>query len=178
MMNRSNWLFVGAVLLCIAGLAEAQKSAGEHVDDSTTTARVKLALLEQSLTDATDINVETSNGVVQLAGWVDSGEIKAQAGKITSETENVVAVSNRLQIRSGKRSAGRALDDTILTAKVKLELAEFDSSNALKVNVEVRNGVVELSGFVNSYEERDAASSFVAGIEGVDAVINSIDVTR
>ena len=109
---------------------------------------------------------------------VDSGEIKAQAGKITSETENVVAVSNRLQIRSGKRSAGRALDDTILTAKVKLELAEFDSSNALKVNVEVRNGVVELSGFVNTYEERDAASSFVEGIDGVEEVINSIDVSR
>ena len=144
-MNRTAWLLVSTVLLCMAGLAEAQKSAGEHVDDSTTTARVKMALLEQSLTDAADINVETSNGVVQLAGWVDSGEIKAQAGKIASETESVAAVSNRLQIRSGKRSAGRVLDDTILAAKVKLELAENNSANALKVNVEVRNGDVELS---------------------------------
>ncbi len=178
MTKRSAWLFVSTVLFCIAGLAEAQKTAGEHVDDSTTTARVKMALLEQSVTDAADINVETSNGVVQLAGWVDSGDVKTQAGKIASQTESVAAVSNRLQIRSGKRSAGRALDDTILAAKVKLELAESDSSSAFKVNVEVRNGVVELSSFVDTYEERDAAVSLVAGIDGVDEVINSIDITR
>jgi len=162
----------------MAGLAEAQKTAGEHVDDSMTTARVKMALLEQSVSDAVDINVETSNGVVQLAGWVDSREIKTQAGKIASQTERVAAVSNRLQIRSGKRSAGRALDDTILAAKVKLKLAESDSSNAHKVNVEVRNGVVELSGFINTYEERDIAVSLVAGIDGVEKLINSIDITR
>ena len=177
-MNKSNWLIVGTVLLCFAGLAEAQKSAGEHVDDATTTARVKMALLEQSVADAADINVETSKGVVQLAGWVDSGEIKTQAAKIASETESVAAVSNRLQIRSGKRSSGRALDDTILAAKVKLELAENDGTSSLRVNVEVRNGDVELSGFVDTYEERDAAVALAAAIEGVGNVINSIDVTR
>lgn len=178
MMRKSALLVASAVLLCMASLSEAQKSAGEHVDDSTVTARVKMALLEQSVTDAADINVETSKGVVQLAGWVDSGEVKSQAAKIASETEGVAAVSNRLQIRSGKRSAGRALDDTILAAKVKLELAENDITNALKVNVEVRSGDVELSGFVNTYEERDAAVSLVAVVDGVRDVINSIDVTR
>ena len=66
----------------------------------------------------------------------------------------------------------------IVTAKVKLELAESDSSSAFKVNVEVRNGVVELSSFVDTYEERDAAVSLVAGIDGVDEVINSIDIAR
>ncbi len=177
-MKRSTWLFASAVLLSIAGLAEAQKSAGEHIDDSMTTARVKMALLQQSVKDATDINVETSKGVVQLAGWVGSGEIKAQAAKTASETEGVEAVSNRLQISTGKRSAGRALDDTILAAKAKLELAENDSTNAIRINVEVRNGNVELSGFVNTYEERDAAVSLVAAVDGVGEVINSIDVTR
>ncbi len=178
MMKRSAWLLIGTVLLCMTGPAEAQKSAGEHVDDSATTARVKVALLEQSISDAADINVETSKGVVQLAGWVDSGEIKVQAGRIASETEGVAALSNRLQIRSGKRSAGTALDDTILAAKVKLELAKSDGTNVLKVNVEVRSAVVELSGFVNTYEERDAALSLVAAVDGVGELINSIDVTR
>ncbi len=177
-MKKSALLFASTVLLCMAGLSEAQKSAGEHVDDSTATARVKMALLEQSVTDAADINVETSKGVVQLAGWVDSVEVKAQAAEIAAETEGVAAVSNRLQIRSGKRSAGRVLDDTILAATVKLELAKNDSTNALKVNVEVRSGNVELSGFVDSYKERDAAVSLAANVDGVAEVINSIDVTR
>jgi hypothetical protein len=44
-------------------------------------------------------------------------------------------------------------------------------------NVEVRAGVVELSGFVNSYEDRDIAVTFVSGNDGVKDVINSIDIT-
>jgi osmotically-inducible protein OsmY len=44
--------------------------------------------------------------------------------------------------------------------------------------LEVRNGEVELSGFVSTYEERDAAVTLDAAVEGVGKVINSIDVTR
>jgi osmotically-inducible protein OsmY len=73
---------------------------------------------------------------------------------------------------------GRTLDDTILVAKVKLALAESDAASALKVNVEIRAGVVELSGFVTTYDERDAAVKLVSGIDGVKDVINSVDITR
>jgi osmotically-inducible protein OsmY len=44
--------------------------------------------------------------------------------------------------------------------------------------VEIRGGVVELSGFVTTYDERDAAVKLVSGIDGVKDVINSIDITR
>ena len=52
--------------LAVGVVAYAEKTAGEHVDDSTLTARVKLALLEQSVSDASDINVETSKGIVLM----------------------------------------------------------------------------------------------------------------
>ena len=160
------------------GAVLAQKTVGEHVDDPLTTARVKMALLENSVSDASDINVETSKGIVQLAGFVDSETTKSTAGKIATETEGVIDVSNRLKVRSEKRSVGRALDDTILAAKVKLAIAENDATSALKVNVEMREASVELSGFVNTYGERDAAVNLVSGIDGVKDVINSIDITR
>lgn len=166
------------IAFALSTAAHAQKSAGEHVDDTTTTARVKMALLDNDVSDATDINVETSKGIVQLAGWVNSDEVRNMAGKVAAETEGVKDVSNRLQVQSGSRSAGRALDDTILASKVKLKLAENESTNSTKINVEVRSGVVELSGFVDSYKERDIAVKFVSGIDGVKNVINSIDITR
>jgi osmotically-inducible protein OsmY len=166
------------LLLAFGTTSYAEKSAGEHVDDAATTARVKLALLEQSVSDATDINVETSRAVVQLAGFVRSEETKSMAGRVAAETEGVDAVSNRLMVHTRKRSAGTALDDTILTATVKLALVEDDATKAMKVNVEIRDATVELSGFVDSYEDRDTAVSLVSAVEGVKDVINSIDITR
>ncbi len=176
MRNRHALIFISLLLFVMAD-AIAEKSPGEHVDDATTTARVKFALIEQSVKDATDINVETSKGVVQLSGWVGSEDTKARAGRVTKDTDGVKAVSNRLMVSAGKRSAGRALDDSLLAAKVKLALTENESTNAMKINVEVRNAAVELSGFVDSYDERDAAADLVEDVDGVDKVINSIDIT-
>jgi len=167
------------LLTCILSApVSAQKTAGEHVDDPLMTARVKMALLENSVSDATDINVKTSRGIVQLAGFVGSESTKVTAGKIAAETEGVIGVSNRLKVYTEKRSIGKTLDDSILASKVKLKLAENDSGTAAKINVEVRAGVVELSGFVYSYEDRDTAVTLVSGIAGVKDVINSIDITR
>lgn len=165
-------------MMLTGGITVAEKSVGEHVDDSTLTARVKMALLKDSAGDAMDINVETSKGIVQLAGFVDSEKTKSRAGEVAAETDDVVEVSNRLRIHTEKRSMGRTLDDIILVAKVKLALAESDAASALKVNVEIRAGVVELSGFVTTYDERDAAVKLVSGVDGVKDVINSIDITR
>lgn len=170
--------FALALVLSIGANTYADKSAGEHVDDSTLTARVKFALLEQSVSDASDINVETSKGIVQLAGFVKSDSFKAVAGRVTADVDGVIGVSNRLNVRTEKRSAGRTLDDNMLAAKVKLKLIENKETSGGKINVEIRDAVVELSGFVDSYEERDVAVEMVSAIDGVKSVINSIDITR
>ncbi len=164
--------------LLMSGSVIAQKSAGEHVDDSTTTARVKMALMEESVSDASAINVETSKGIVQLAGFVSSEKTKTTAGKVARGVDGVKSVSNRLRVVTEKRSVGRVLDDSILAAKVKLKLVESKETSGGKINVEVRAGAVELSGFVSSYEERDAAVELVSGIDGVKNVYNSIDITQ
>ena len=56
-----------------------QKSAGEVIDDSVLTAKVKAALIEDPVTKAGQINVETYRGVVQLGGFVDNAAAKSQA---------------------------------------------------------------------------------------------------
>ncbi len=178
MMSKPSTLAVCVLALLMNAAVHAEKSTGEHVDDTTMTARVKMALLEESASDAIDINVETSMGVVQLAGFVDSEKVKSKAGQIAKDVDGVRDVSNRLTVKSGSRSAGRVLDDTTLAAKVKLELVEDKRTNAGRINVEVRSAVVELSGFVDSYAERDAAVELVSGIDGVSRVLNSIDISR
>ena len=48
-----------------------QQSAGEVIDDSVLTSKVKVALIDDPITKAGQINVETYRGVVQLGGFVD-----------------------------------------------------------------------------------------------------------
>lgn len=177
-MKRLTALSTWCLLSLIFATASAEETPGDHLDDSMTTARVKMALLESSLSDATDINVETSKGIVQLSGFIKSEKVKLDAAAIATATEGVKDVSNRLTIRSAKRSPGTTLDDTILASRIKLAMAEEESTAATRINVEVRNGIVELSGFVKSYSERDAAVTFVSHIDGVKGVINSMDISK
>lgn len=154
----------------------AQTTAGEHADNAILTSRVKLALVEHSVRDAADIDVTSYKGIVQLSGFVDDQEAITTAVQIAEGVDGVETVSNRLKIKSGKRTPGRALDDGILAARVKLALAENPDTPVIRINVEVRAGVVELSGFVDSYDERNKAVELVAGLDGVEDVINSIDI--
>jgi osmotically-inducible protein OsmY len=74
------------------------------------------------------------------------------------------------------RSTGRALDDSVITAKVKTALIEAPGVNALDVNVTTFRGVVQLSGFVDSADEVRSAASAARRVEGVRSVENDLRV--
>ena len=76
-----------------------QKSAGEIVDDSVITAKVKAALIEDPGTKAHQINVDTYRGVVQLSGFVDNSKAKNRALEVTRNVGGVKDVRNNLEIK-------------------------------------------------------------------------------
>ena len=93
-MKRTAWTArVGLVVLALAvgacSSTRTQESAGEVIDDSTLTAKVKTALIEDPVTKARQIDVETYRGVVQLAGFVDSPEAKARASELAQGVTGV-----------------------------------------------------------------------------------------
>ncbi len=96
--------------------------------DATLTASVKSALISNDETKARQINVETKNGVVQLSGFVDSAAAKAAAESTATRVDGVQQVQNKLLIRDADRSTGEAVDDTVITAKVKGEIASHGRS--------------------------------------------------
>ena len=157
----------------------AQQTAGERIDDAEMTARVKAALIDDETTKARDIDVETQAGVVQLSGFVESQESKSIAEEIARSVDGVTDVRNALIVRQGDRSVGAVVDDSVIAAKVKTELAnEAGLSTASAVNVEVNSGVVQLSGFVNSEDEKSRAETVASSVTGVAEVRNDIDVQR
>ena len=157
--------------------ALAQKSATDSIDDAGTTARVKTALIGNKQAKASQINVETQQGVVQLSGFVDSEGAREAAVMTAKNVTGVKEVQDKLLLRNGERSTGEAVDDTVIATKVKSELAgKSGLSTASSVTVEVNRGIVELSGFVPTPEEKTAAASIARGVAGVKDVENNIEL--
>lgn len=75
------------------------QTAGEVVDDSVVTAKVKAKLVDDPVTKAYQINVETFKGTVQLSGFVDSEEARARATQLARDVGGVKGVRNSLQVR-------------------------------------------------------------------------------
>ena len=81
-----------------AGTTE-QQTAGEAVDDAVVTAKVKAKLVDDEVTKAYQIEVETFQGSVQLSGSVDSEEARSRAAELAKDVGGVKDVKNSLQVR-------------------------------------------------------------------------------
>lgn len=75
-----------------------------------------------------------------------------------------------------RESTGEYLDDTGITARVKKALIQDELVKARDVNVETFKGTVQLSGFVDTQEQKSRAASVAAGIKGVRSVENNISI--
>lgn len=73
-------------------------------------------------------------------------------------------------------SAGQAIDDTVLTTKVKAAFVKDEVVDALDIQVKTYNGTVQLSGFATSAEERNRAVELARAVEGVKEVRNDIEL--
>lgn len=190
-------LFLGSALISASTYAEttatdsakaAATSAGESVDksinkvgdfmdDSTITARVKAALIDDKSIRSTDISVRTENKVVTLSGTVESAEQKSQAVSAAKGVEGVSSVSDKLTV-AGEKSASLKgyAGDTAITSEVKAKLLADDIVPSRKVTVETSNGVVHLSGTLESSKQVDRAADIAKAVTGVKSVKNDLKV--
>ena len=76
-----------------------QESAGEYVDDSVITTKVKSLLAADDLLKSFQISVETNKGTVQLSGFVASQQAVDKAGEIARSVKGVTSVKNDLIVK-------------------------------------------------------------------------------
>lgn len=72
-----------------------------------------------------------------------------------------------------KADSSQPVGDTWITTKVKSELAVAENADATDIKVETTNGVVKLSGKVDSQAEIDKAVSVAKSVDGVKQVDKS-----
>jgi osmotically-inducible protein OsmY len=89
---------LGAALVACTS-TPTQQSTGEVIDDGVVTAKVKAALIEDPVTKAHQINVETFKGTVQLSGFVESDEARTRALQLVRDIDGVKSVKDAMEIR-------------------------------------------------------------------------------
>jgi len=73
-------------------------------------------------------------------------------------------------------STGQYVDDTVITTKVKTVIFNEETLKMLQINVKSYQGVVQLSGFVDSAKSVSKAGEVARRIEGVKEVKNDLVV--
>jgi len=93
------------VLLCTLLLGcRTNESPEGQVDDLQITAQVKSKLASDiGISSVTNISVNSTNGVVTLAGQVNSPEVRTKAEGVAKSVPKVVSVVDTLQVTPKER---------------------------------------------------------------------------
>ena len=75
-------------------------------------------------------------------------------------------------------TAGQNLDDGTLTTSVKTSLAGERLNTLTRVGVETNNGIVVLTGEVETAQEKSRAGTVSSQVKGVRQVVNNLQVIK
>jgi hyperosmotically inducible protein len=75
-----------------------------------------------------------------------------------------------------KQSTGEYIDDKATNSRVKKALGDDPQYKFEHVNVDTFKGTVQLSGFVNTRDQKGKASDLAKTVPGVKEVVNNITV--
>jgi hyperosmotically inducible protein len=85
-----------------------------------------------------------------------------------------------LYAAEGAKTTGKAREfvkDSVITTKIKAEMAKEKPSTLVKVSVDTdKSGVVVLSGSAKTRADKDRAESLARGVKGVSTVENNIEI--
>lgn len=104
MKNLRNYftaILLAFAMVAVVGCAAPgkQQTAGEYIDDTVITTRVKAAIFDDAALRVNEIKVETFDGVVQLSGFVSSQANVNRAVQTVRGIEGVKSVKNDMIVK-------------------------------------------------------------------------------
>jgi osmotically-inducible protein OsmY len=166
--------------------AEQGQSA---VKDAWLHGKLESALLFNEYLNSFNIDTDVKNGTAYLRGAVESDIDRDLAGEIAESIDGITSVENELMVDKAK--AQMTADDekskeregfkqsvlnATLTARVKSQLLINTNTTGTAINVDSDEGVVTLSGEVESGEEKDLAIRIASNTEGAKSVTDQLMV--
>jgi osmotically-inducible protein OsmY len=120
---------------------------------------------------SSQIGVAVKDGVVTLAGMVDSYLKKLNAERAAKRVSGVKAVAEDIQVGA---TPGQGKSDTEIAAAVLNALQWNSAVQDEKIKIKVEDGIVKLEGEAEWEYQRNQAKRSVESLLGVNGVLNLI----
>lgn len=133
--------------------------------------------LKQAGLSGVTVSQDRTKAVVTLGGTVQQEADKARAQQIASSGANGQVVANEISVlpKNDRSVAKNVTSDLDKGIQANLDAA-LTQANIRGIHHSTKNGVVTLTGDLNSSSERASAERIAAGVPNVQQVVNKIDV--
>jgi hyperosmotically inducible protein len=165
-----------------------RRAPSDLVKNRSTALTVRKKLQERADIALDNLRVTVSEGTVMLEGEAETAEDIAEAARLAGEVDGVATVDNRLGVR-GEEAVGEAvarvergwkkrLHDALVAAQARKVLSGNDALASSRIQIEVYNGVVTLSGEVPDEDTMLLAEQLAAELRGVASVNNELQIKQ
>ena len=146
--------------------------------DAWVTTKVKMALMAEPGLSPLTINVDTSHGVVTLFGIVSDKATKDKTALSAKQIRGVKGIENELQVVPDVAAARVDVKDDGLHDAVQSRLESRKDLSDADISVEVKNGVVRLTGKVKTQGDRLTALTVASATPGVKSVVDGLELEK
>jgi hyperosmotically inducible protein len=162
-------------LIATTGLLFASTTAlqADETDDRIESAAKKSHVFKTYLKDDS-VKAKSKAGVVTLSGTVSSASNKSLAEDTVENLPGVKSVKNELTVKAVELEHS----DAWVTTKVKSALLFHRDVRAGKTEVNVKDGIVTLTGEASSQAQKDLSTEYALDVEGVKKVENKMIVAK
>jgi hyperosmotically inducible protein len=116
------------------------------------------------------------SGSLKVLGLIGLGVLSLLTTTGCNKENPPVVDTNTTAVMPTERTAGEAVDDTAITARVKKALGDNAEYKFDDVKVATMKGTAQLSGFVNTAAQKKAAAEIASKVPNVKEVVNGITV--
>jgi hyperosmotically inducible protein len=158
----------GAMLVATTSLRASETD--DRIESSANKSHVFKTYLKDD-----SIKTESKDGAVTLKGTVAESSHKSLAQDTVEGLPGVKSVDNQLKV-TGESPAEHS--DSWLAAKVKSALLFHRNVRATRTDVNVKDGVVILSGEASSLAQKELTTEYAKDVEGVKEVKNEMTIAK
>lgn len=159
---------LAACLILIAPLSMWANSTTDHqIEDTAKASYNYRAVLDNK------VKVDADNGVVTLTGKVATEEQRRIAEDTVADMPGVTRVDNKIKIDSASAKEG---SDEWIALKIRSRLLVKSNVSLTSTKVDVKSGVVTLSGKADTTAQKELTEAYVKEIDGVQSVRNMITI--
>lgn len=176
MRNVSAAVVAGAGLLVLVGCTSSMTPDRTKDLDSQITDSIEEALDANEKVKERQVDVVTREGLVYLAGVVDTAEARREAARVAWSVPGVSGVDNEITV--GEMTVGEWADDVMISSKVKAQLISNTLIRAGDIDVSSSQGVVTLIGRVATQSIKTDAERIARATKGVTDVNNELLVGK